>query len=111
MSKHADLYNNSAWRARRAEQLRAHPLCRFCFEHRGVVTPATVADHVTPHKGNAELFAGPLQSLCATCHSGSKRELETTGTFRGCDLRGVPLDPNHPWRRDLEAKNNPGGGG
>src|SRR6266404_1730756 len=33
-----------------AHQLRIEPLCRLCLEA-GRVTPATVADHVTPHRG------------------------------------------------------------
>ena len=68
--------NSKAWRDRRAYQLTMEPLCRFCAE-RGKAVPATVADHITPHRGNWDRFiAGPLQSLCTTCHSSRKQKLE-----------------------------------
>jgi 5-methylcytosine-specific restriction protein A len=102
VSKHSHLYNNHAWRKRRAAQLAEHPLCKLCMDLRGRVTPATVADHVVPHRGDPVLFEGPLMSLCATCHSSTKQEIEATGRMRGCDVNGYPLDPLHPW-------NTPGG--
>lgn len=40
------------WRRRRVAQLQAHPLCRLCQEIRGEVRTVTVADHVTPHRGD-----------------------------------------------------------
>ena len=63
------------WQKRREQQLRAHPLCCYC-EREGRIVVATVADHVTPHRGNPALFDGPLQSLCATCHSSTKAKEE-----------------------------------
>ena len=63
------------WQQRRAAQLRAHPLCCYCGR-KGIITPATVADHITPHRGDAVLFDGPLQSLCKTCHDVEKRKEE-----------------------------------
>ena len=60
------------WQKRREQQLRKEPLCRMC-EAQGRVTAATVADHVTPHRGDPALFDGSLQSLCATCHSSVKQ--------------------------------------
>jgi len=95
----AHLYDRR-WRRRRAEQLRLHPLCAYCERSRGIVVAATVADHITPHRGDLALFAGPLQSLCDACHNGAKQELEATGHLRGCDVQGNPLDPNHPWNRE-----------
>jgi len=97
---YAHLYGR-AWQKRRAHQLRLHPLCRMCMDSLATLFVfATVADHITPHRGDRVLFAGPLQSLCASCHSSSKQELEATGRIRGCDLNGDPLDPNHPWNRE-----------
>jgi 5-methylcytosine-specific restriction protein A len=62
------------------------------------MTPATVADHVQPHRGNCERFwCGELQSLCEACHAGAKQELERTGHLRGSNAEGEPLDPNHHW--------------
>ncbi len=102
------LYNTARWQRRRAQQLKDHPLCKLCSDMRARVTEATVADHVIPHRGSEHLFwYGELQSLCAECHSGWKQEMETTGHISGCDLNGIPLDPSHPWRIEL---NNTSGG-
>ena len=90
------------WRARRARQLSEHPLCAMCLRLQARVTAATVADHIVPHRGDPVLFAGPLQSLCASCHSSLKQQVENGGLMKGCDSAGVPLDPRHPW-------NKPGG--
>lgn len=92
------------WQRRRAAQLRKHPACKFCQDFEGRLVPATVADHITPHRGDPVLFAGPLQSLCATCHNSRKQQLERTGAMRGCDADGMPLDPNHPWRIELDRE-------
>ena len=65
------LYTNPryGWRHRRAAQLTLEPFCRECAKH-GRRVKATEADHVTPHRGNVELFCkGELQSLCHRCHS------------------------------------------
>jgi len=64
------------WQKRREAQLRAHPLCAYC-ERNGIVRAASVADHITPHRGDPALFDGPLQSLCATCHSSTKAREES----------------------------------
>ena len=54
----------------RPEQMLREPFCAECRK-RGVRTPATVADHIRPHRGDWKLFTDPanLQSLCASCHS------------------------------------------
>jgi len=87
------------WRQRRVDQLRAHPLCRLCMDVRGRATIATVADHITPHRGDPIKFEGPLQSLCKACHDGWKQSLENGGHIKGCDLAGMPIDPAHPWNK------------
>jgi 5-methylcytosine-specific restriction protein A len=59
------------WRNRRLRFLKANPLCVDPFaRHPHTVTPATVADHIIPHRGNRELFEDPknLQGLCDPCH-------------------------------------------
>lgn len=104
MGRWAHLYATARWRQRRAEQLDREPTCRLCRDLRGKSVPATVADHLQPHRGDPVLFEGPLQSLCAQCHSGWKQQQETAGRMRGCDANGRPLDPSHPW-------NAPAGGG
>jgi hypothetical protein len=57
----AVLYSGEAWRARRAEQLAAHPDCVVCGRK------ATTADHVV-NLAAGGTFDGPLQSLCAPHH-------------------------------------------
>lgn len=89
------LYNR-AWRRRSRHQLKTHPLCVYCLEE-GVHTPATVSDHVIPHKGNVELFRfGELQSLCVDHHNSRKQRLECHGFDSKIGLDGWPVDPNHP---------------
>ena len=45
----------SRWRRERAEFLRDHPLCRMC-QANGIVTAATLVDHIIPHRGRERLF-------------------------------------------------------
>lgn len=61
-------YNN-AWRRARKVFLQEHPLCAEC-ERKGLITPATVVDHIKPHKGDRELFwdESNWQPLCKSCH-------------------------------------------
>jgi 5-methylcytosine-specific restriction endonuclease McrA len=73
------LYSTAAWRKRRAHQLAIEPLCRMCLAE-GRTEAATVADHITPHRGDPDLFwHSRLQSLCATCHSLFKQSQEKGG--------------------------------
>jgi 5-methylcytosine-specific restriction protein A len=77
-SSHSKLYNNRRWHLRRKQQLQAHPLCVMCADA-GRVTAATVADHITPHDGDLDLFwYGALQSLCDPCHNSLKQRVEKT---------------------------------
>ena len=63
---------NSKWDRERKRYLAAHSCCRRCGE------PATVVDHITPHRGNRALFwdRANWQPLCTTCHSRNKQALE-----------------------------------
>lgn len=92
-------YGLAAWRGkngRRAHQLQAEPLCRFCLAA-GEVVAADTVDHVQAHKGDPALFwEGDLQSLCKTCHDSSKQQIEAHGYHDRCDAQGYPLDVNHP---------------
>lgn len=58
-----------AWEIARAAWLKQHPLCAEC-ERQGRVTPATVVDHIVPHRGSRAKFwkSDNFQSLCVTCH-------------------------------------------
>jgi hypothetical protein len=56
-------YDLQVWKTRRRYQRRVEPLCRLCLAE-GVVTPATIADHVVAHGGDWNSFRlGELQSL------------------------------------------------
>ena len=77
MSKHSHLYQNRAWKALRQAQLQREPLCRMCRE-KNILTPATVCDHIEPHRGDVRKFwLGPFQSLCADCHNSDKALIES----------------------------------
>lgn len=58
-------YSTPRWRKARALYLAAHPHCLRCM------APATVVDHIVPHKGDDVLFwdEGNWQPLCARCHN------------------------------------------
>ena len=72
-------YNLKAWKRIAADQLAEEPLCRFCLAA-GHTTAATTCDHITPHRGDPDLFwTGPFQSLCTTCHSRAKQYEESLG--------------------------------
>ncbi|WP_092495908.1 hypothetical protein [Faunimonas pinastri] len=69
-------YKTARWRSLRLRQLQAEPLCRFCLEH-GDLTPATVCDHVEPHRGDeGKFWVGPFQSLCPRHHNRDKQRAE-----------------------------------
>ena len=92
-------YGTASWKRRRAAHLREHPLCVMCAELGRIVT-ASVADHIVPHRGDdAAFWNGPLQSLCAGCHSRHKQAAEASGRVVGTAADGSPLDPDHPWNR------------
>jgi len=90
---------NSRWQKARATYLRSHPFCTEC-EKQGRTVPATVVDHIEPHRGDQELFwdKDNWQPLCKRCHDSHKQRLEKSGAVMGCDTSGMPLDPNHHWR-------------
>jgi 5-methylcytosine-specific restriction protein A len=75
-------YNLARWRALRAQQLQAKPLCERC-ESQGRITPATVCHHVIAHKGDETLFwSGPFASSCAPCHDRDEQAIEKGGKAR-----------------------------
>jgi hypothetical protein len=91
-------YSLQRWRRRAKRQLRAEPVCAMCLA-RGLVTAATVADHIVDHKGNwPEFLSGKLQSLCASCHA-QKDGVTARGYSDAVGPDGCPSDPAHPWNR------------
>jgi 5-methylcytosine-specific restriction protein A len=59
------------WGVFRAVYLRNNPVCADPFRLHRIPVPATVVDHIVPHRGDPELFwkEDNLQPLCASCHS------------------------------------------
>ena len=59
------------WQKIRKAFLQRNPLCVECMRTSGVVTPATVVDHIIPHKGNRKLFydENNYQAMCHVCHN------------------------------------------
>ena len=57
------------WRKARIAFLQRNPLCVECMR-KGVLTPATVVDHIIPHRGDKDLFWNEenWQALCTSCH-------------------------------------------
>lgn len=67
-------YKTARWQKLRLQQLRKDPVCAMCLPR---VVPATVCDHVEPHKGDEHKFwNGPFQSLCKPCHDSDKKLIE-----------------------------------
>lgn len=60
---------DARWQKARLSHLKANPLCVFCLKENRL-TPATVVDHIVPHKGDYNLFwdKNNWQSLCKRCH-------------------------------------------
>ena len=60
---------DAKWRRARKLFLQRHPLCANCLSQ-GIVTPATVVDHIVPHRGDRALFwdENNWQPLCKSCH-------------------------------------------
>jgi len=101
-------YNLEVWRKRSRRQKRQEPLCRMCLAM-GQVVPATIADHIVPHKGDWESFlGGALQSLCFDCHNSRKKADENRGYSRELGPDGWPIDPKHP-SNIPRANRNPAG--
>ena len=96
MSQQPELYKTRSWKKRRLHQLRKEPLCAMCLAM-GQAVPASVADHVVPHKGDWNRFRlGQLQSLCELHHNGAKKRDEAKAYSCHIAADGWPVDPNHP---------------
>ena len=85
------------WRRSRELFLVEHPLCVYC-QRQGRVAPATVVDHIVPHKGDLTLFwdRDNWQPLCKRCHDAVKAK-EEHGRIVGSNADGTPFDPAHAW--------------
>jgi 5-methylcytosine-specific restriction protein A len=74
---------DAKWRTARAAFLRLHPLCTYCQADARIV-PATVVDHIVPHRGDRSLFWSRenWQPLCAPCHNSRKAREEHQAGLR-----------------------------
>nr|WP_314623626.1 HNH endonuclease signature motif containing protein [uncultured Noviherbaspirillum sp.] len=95
--------NGAAWARLRSLVLSEQPLCPEC-ERMGRIMPARDVDHVDNDASNNE--RSNLVGLCTPCHSVKTQRHEhflRTGTWlpvKGCDVHGMPLDPQHAWNRE-----------
>lgn len=57
------------WQTASKSFLLHHPFCVRCRQQ-GRLTPATVVDHIIPHRGDQKLFwdESNWQALCKPCH-------------------------------------------
>lgn len=105
-AEYQHLYGNE-WKKARKAWLMEHPLCVEC-QKQGKVVPATVVDHIKPHKGDVGLFwdRGNWQSLCWSCNS--RKAARDEGGFgnkpsdkpsKACGADGRPTDGRHHWNR------------
>ena len=108
-------YTSRRWRAIAKAQLQMFPLCAEC-ERGGHVAPATVCDHVEPHRGEDEAFwNNERQSLCASCHgrkSNSERKvaqsaITTYGKARGGNVICSSASSVSRWRSPACARTDP----
>jgi hypothetical protein len=89
-------YQLASWKKRRKHQLMVEPLCRMCAKE-GKTVPATIVDHIEPHRGDYNKFRlTPLQSLCVGHHNRYKQRMEVIGYAPDVGEDGWPLDKNHP---------------
>ncbi|PKM30219.1 MAG: HNH endonuclease [Gammaproteobacteria bacterium HGW-Gammaproteobacteria-11] len=105
-------YDNR-WKKARIVWLQANPFCVECRKV-GLVVPATVVDHVKPHRLGQAIESGDpdritaarrlfwdrtnWQSLCKPCHDSYKQRVEKSGE-PGCSLDGIPHNASHHWNR------------
>jgi 5-methylcytosine-specific restriction endonuclease McrA len=101
-AEYRKLYNTPHWRRlREVALLRDSFTCQRCkcFLKRGrTEAQSAVVHHLTPHKGNADLFfdIDNLQSVCWSCHSGVIQSEEARGYSAEIGEDGWPIDSNHP---------------
>jgi len=76
------LYESQEWRKRRAMFLKKYPVCFICGK------PATIADHIIPHRGDLTLFydESNLQPMCQSCHS--RKTMKENNNFHQKGDRG-----------------------
>jgi 5-methylcytosine-specific restriction protein A len=89
--------NSTAWRKLRAQVLTEQPLCPDC-EAIGHTRAAREVDHADGNAFNND--RSNLVGRCKPCHSRKTAREMGRKPIKGCDINGIPLDPNHHWNRD-----------
>lgn len=102
--KYPELYGSPAWRYLRLKvKDRDVWLCQSCLRagKEKMVGFRDPVHHKKPHNGNRDLFfdIDNLESICQSCHDSSMKIFEKSGYIPGCDINGLPIDPNHFWRK------------
>jgi 5-methylcytosine-specific restriction protein A len=97
-------YSTQRWQRLRRMKLRTNPLCEVCLKVQRI-EPAVAVDHIVAIKTGGDVYPAldALMSLCERCHNRKSRIVEQQGkamTIKGCDERGYPLDPNHPFYKE-----------
>ena len=102
-------YTTAAWQRLRRAKLSDAPLCEACAR-RGRHMIAEHVDHVVSIASGGHAFPplDGLMALCPSCHSIKTNAKDRKGgkgvAFKGCDVNGLPLDPDHPF---LTGGDNP----
>jgi 5-methylcytosine-specific restriction enzyme A len=92
------------WQRARLVHLSESPVC-VCCQANGVIVPATMVDHVVPHKGNPDVFwnKADWQSLCDWCHKAIKASVEYSWLNKQATIASLRLNRKHPdWRAPSE---------
>jgi 5-methylcytosine-specific restriction endonuclease McrA len=102
-------YSSARWLRETRAFIALHPLCQCGFD---CMQPSEVVDHHLPVKEHDDLFwdRSNWRALADRCHrlksrfeQGERGELapvqHTGPRVKGCDVRGYPRDPAHPWHR------------
>lgn len=95
-------YSTARWQRLRKAKLSESPLCETC-ERRGRKVEAQHVDHIVAIAAGGPAFPSMdgLRALCASCHSIKTNALDRSGgkgiAIKGCDVNGLPLDPDHPF--------------
>lgn len=94
--------NGATWAKLRRLVMGEQPLCSHCLQ-RGLIVTGNEVDHIDNDAGNN--LRSNLVNLCRACHSSKTQRYEhykRTGQWlpvKGCDVNGMPLDPNHHWNK------------
>lgn len=103
------LYQEKRWRGRNGVREQALLRDLYTCQRCGVIVTTgnrndprlANVNHKIPHRGNEDLFFSidNVETTCQACHSGLIQKEEARGYVIGSDIKGRPIDPNHPWNQ------------